>query len=91
MLAYQAGLKPGSTRLVISPDSEFFRFFGNSLAAPCRRPSSPATAAISPAATPKPAATPAEARRIGAGPGHVSGTGHRRLAFLLRRWRPARL
>ncbi|MEJ0013368.1 MAG: protease modulator HflC [Bauldia sp.] len=34
MLAYQAGLKPGSTRLLISPDSEFFRFFGNSLGTP---------------------------------------------------------
>jgi membrane protease subunit HflC len=29
MLAYQAGLKPGSTRLLLSPDSEFFRYFGN--------------------------------------------------------------
>ncbi|MEJ0098042.1 MAG: protease modulator HflC [Bauldia sp.] len=58
MLAYQAGLKPGSTRLVISPDSEFFRFFGNSLGSAVPAPVSPATAAISPAATPKPAATP---------------------------------
>jgi membrane protease subunit HflC len=31
MLAYQTGLSPGTTRLVISPDSEFFRYFGNSL------------------------------------------------------------
>jgi membrane protease subunit HflC len=33
MLAYTAGLKAGDTRLVISPDSEFFRYFGNSLGA----------------------------------------------------------
>jgi membrane protease subunit HflC len=33
MLAYSAGLKGGETRLVISPDSEFFRYFGNSLGA----------------------------------------------------------
>jgi membrane protease subunit HflC len=33
MLAYQAGLKPGSTRLLISPDSEFFKYFGDSAGA----------------------------------------------------------
>ena len=27
--AYEAGLKSDDTRLVISPDSEFFRYFGN--------------------------------------------------------------
>ncbi|HVZ13645.1 MAG TPA: protease modulator HflC [Bauldia sp.] len=31
MLAYQNGLKPGSTRLVMSPDSEFFRYFSDPL------------------------------------------------------------
>lgn len=29
MLAYQAGLKSGNTRLVISPDSQFFQYFGD--------------------------------------------------------------
>lgn len=29
MLAYQAGLKPGDTRLLLSPDSEFFKYFGD--------------------------------------------------------------
>jgi membrane protease subunit HflC len=29
MLAYQAGLKPGDTRLLLSPDSDFFKYFGN--------------------------------------------------------------
>jgi membrane protease subunit HflC len=28
MLAYQTALPPGTTRLVISPDSDFFRYFG---------------------------------------------------------------
>jgi membrane protease subunit HflC len=29
MLAYQAGLKPGDTRLLLSPDSDFFKYFAN--------------------------------------------------------------
>jgi len=29
MQAYEQGLKPGDTRLVISPDSDFFRYFSN--------------------------------------------------------------
>ncbi|MBV9078448.1 MAG: protease modulator HflC [Methylobacteriaceae bacterium] len=29
MQAYEAGLKPGDTRMVLSPDSEFFRFFND--------------------------------------------------------------
>ena len=29
MQAYEAGLRPNDTRLVIKPDSEFFRYFGN--------------------------------------------------------------
>jgi membrane protease subunit HflC len=29
MLAYQQGLKPGDTRMVLSPDSDFFRYFNN--------------------------------------------------------------
>jgi membrane protease subunit HflC len=31
MQAYQAGMKPGATRLVISPDSEFFRYFNGAM------------------------------------------------------------
>ena len=30
MQAYEAGLKPGDTRLILSPNSQFFRFFGTS-------------------------------------------------------------
>ncbi len=30
MQAYEAGLKSGDTRLILSPNSQFFRFFGNS-------------------------------------------------------------
>jgi membrane protease subunit HflC len=45
MLAYQASLKPGSTRLLISPDSEFFRYFGNDAgtgaAPPAAKPATP--------------------------------------------------
>ena len=29
MLAYQAGLKSGDTRLLLSPDSDFFKYFGD--------------------------------------------------------------
>ena len=29
MLAYEKALKAGDTTMVLSPDSEFFRFFGN--------------------------------------------------------------
>ena len=32
MQAYEAGLKTGSTRMVISPTSDFFRYFGNAKA-----------------------------------------------------------
>jgi membrane protease subunit HflC len=39
MQAYEAGLKPGDTRLVISPDSDFFKYFSNpSGEAPAPRP-----------------------------------------------------
>jgi modulator of FtsH protease HflC len=34
MQAYEAGLRPNDTRLVIKPDSEFFRFFGNPAGTP---------------------------------------------------------
>jgi membrane protease subunit HflC len=34
MQAYQTGLKPGDTRMVMSPDSEFFRFFGSATGQP---------------------------------------------------------
>lgn len=44
MQAYVAGLKPGDTRMVISPNSEFFRFFGR-----------PDGGAPAPAASPVPA------------------------------------
>ncbi len=43
MQAYLTGLKPGDTRMVMSPDSEFFRFFGTpsgqpATAAPTAKP-----------------------------------------------------
>ena len=46
MQAYVAALKPGQTRLVLSPDSEFFRFFNN--------PQGAAPASATPGAQPAP-------------------------------------
>jgi membrane protease subunit HflC len=40
MQAYVAGLRPGDTRIVMSPDSEFFRFFGTATGRPA--PAAPA-------------------------------------------------
>jgi len=34
MQAYSNGLKPGSTRMLISPNSDFFRYFNDAMAAP---------------------------------------------------------
>ncbi|HRN90029.1 MAG TPA: protease modulator HflC, partial [Hyphomicrobium sp.] len=60
MQAYEQGLKSGDTRLVISPDSDFFRYFADpmgtspsaaaSRTAPQQRPAAPAqTGAPAPA------------------------------------------
>jgi membrane protease subunit HflC len=69
MQAYQAGLKPGTTRMLISPDSEFFRYFNDATGAapltgpavvrgavPAPAPSAPATPAPTAPAAPAPAA-----------------------------------
>jgi membrane protease subunit HflC len=42
MQAYEAGLKGGDTRMVISPKSDFFRFFGTPNGQPAA-PIAPAT------------------------------------------------
>jgi membrane protease subunit HflC len=56
MQAYQAGLRPGSTRMLISPDSEFFRYFNDATgAAPLTGP----PVVRGPAAT-RPATPPAQ-------------------------------
>jgi membrane protease subunit HflC len=39
MQAYEAGLKPGDTRLVISPDSDFFKYFSDPQGAGATAPS----------------------------------------------------
>jgi modulator of FtsH protease HflC len=52
MQAYEQGLAQGDTRFVLSPDSEFFRFFGGGGSA---APSAAATGATSPAAATAPA------------------------------------
>lgn len=38
MQAYEAGLKPGETRMILSPNSEFFRFFGARSGKPAEAP-----------------------------------------------------
>ncbi len=51
MQAYDAGLKQGDTRLVIKPDSDFFRFFSDPNGKP--NPGAAAPAAHPPAAAPR--------------------------------------
>lgn len=59
MQAYEAGLKSGDTRMVLSPTSEFFRYFNNPAGRP--RPAGEATGSTAPAAAPpaNPPANPA--------------------------------
>lgn len=53
MQAYQVGLKPDATRMLISPDSEFFRYFNDATgAAPLSAPRTPFGSAV-PAVTPE--------------------------------------
>src|SRR4029079_12096992 len=64
MLAYQQGLKGSDTRLVITPESEFFRYFnsaqGRAGAATVPPPLPPAGTAAARAAARSPAAAPIE-------------------------------
>ncbi|HEY2757405.1 MAG TPA: protease modulator HflC [Pseudolabrys sp.] len=55
MQAYETGLKPSDTRLLLKPDSNFFRYFNNPTGAPALAPAAPAPAAngAAPAAPPK--------------------------------------
>jgi membrane protease subunit HflC len=39
MQAYETGLKANDTRMLLSPDSDFFRYFGD----PAGRPAAPAS------------------------------------------------
>ena len=56
MQAYETGLRSQDTRLVISPTSEFFRFFGRSSGVPAPGSSSaPAARPAAPAPAPQPA------------------------------------
>jgi membrane protease subunit HflC len=52
MQAYEAGLRAGDTRMVLKPDSEFFRFFVDPSGKP-RDPGANAGPAPAPAATPR--------------------------------------
>jgi membrane protease subunit HflC len=50
MQAYEAGLKPSDTRLLLRPDSEFFRYFGNRSSKAAKMPTPPlASSPVSPA------------------------------------------
>ncbi len=66
MQAYQVGLKAGTTRMLISPNSEFFRYFNDATGAapltgmPVVRGATPAPAVSAPA-TPAPVTPPAPA------------------------------
>jgi membrane protease subunit HflC len=51
MTAYENGLKSSDTRFLLRPDSDFFKFFGNSSGKP---PAAPAPPAATTAAAPKP-------------------------------------
>jgi len=60
MQAYEAGLKPGETRIVMSPDSEFMRYFNSPTG---RRDGGPGTTGQTrPGAAQNPAQTPAPAQ-----------------------------
>jgi membrane protease subunit HflC len=53
--AYQTGLKAGSTRIVLSPDSDFFKYFNSPDGTPAAAPAAPATPPAAPAPAPAPA------------------------------------
>ncbi len=54
MTAYENGLKSGDTRFLLRPDSDFFKFFGNSSGKQPAGPAAAAAAASTPPAAPKP-------------------------------------
>jgi membrane protease subunit HflC len=68
MQAYEAGLKPGDTRLLLRPDSDFFRYFSGrstsrsptAAAPPPAAPSSPAGPKGPAASPPSPATAPTQ-------------------------------
>lgn len=50
MLAYQEGLRPTDTRLVLSPDSDFFRYFNDPLGGMAAQAAQPPAATVPPPA-----------------------------------------
>jgi membrane protease subunit HflC len=62
MQAYEASIKPGDTRMVLSPDSPFFRFFNGPNAPRVAGPANAPGTVPAPAAPPTPAAPAAPAR-----------------------------
>ncbi|WP_371347627.1 protease modulator HflC [Ancylobacter sp. IITR112] len=61
MQAYEASLKGSDTRMLLAPDSEFFRFFGSPSARPDAALGATSAPAAAPAAPSAPAAAPAPA------------------------------
>jgi membrane protease subunit HflC len=53
MQAYEAGLRPGDTRLVLSPTSQFFRYFNDAMGRGNAAPGGAGAAATSPAPAPR--------------------------------------
>lgn len=51
MIAYAAGLNSQGTTMVLSPDSEFFRYFNNAQGTPANPPAAPAAPAPAPSGT----------------------------------------
>jgi membrane protease subunit HflC len=64
MLAYTDSLKPAFSRFVLSPDSDFFRYFRNPAAqghrAEASAPAAPSAAPAQPAPAPAAPSTPAQ-------------------------------
>ena len=52
MLAYETGLKSGDTRLLLSPNSEFFRYFNDPEGKSLDAPMATGPAGTAPAAAP---------------------------------------
>jgi membrane protease subunit HflC len=67
MQAYENGLKSSDTRMLLAPDSDFFRYFRDANGAPPRGEGA-ATASPPAAAQPAPAAPPAAAAPAGSAP-----------------------
>ncbi len=67
MQAYEASLRPNDTRMLLGPDSDFFRYFGSPSGTPGARPGAPGAGA--------PSGAPAGGTPTGGAPGGSSTSG----------------